>query len=149
VRRAGAIDLQLEAYLDTSRMRLAGSPAMRLSRSNYRDAYWTVAQMVAHHTVNGCNLQAGDLLGTGTQSGPRPEEAGSLIELTAGGSRPLQLPSGETRTFLADGDRVTLTGWCEGPGHARIGFGSAVGTIMPARVTPSDAVAAMAASQKA
>lgn len=91
--------------------------------------------MVAHHTVNGCNLVAGDLLGSGTQSGPAADEAGSLLELTAGGKQPLALPSGETRTFLADGDRLTLTGWCEKPGHPRVGFGEATGTVLPPAVT--------------
>ncbi len=85
--------------------------------------------MVAHHTVNGCDLRPGDLLGSGTQSGPLPEEAGSLLELTEGGKRPLTLPDGETRTFLEDGDRVILRGWCEKPGHARVGFGEVSGTI--------------------
>ena len=113
-------------------MRAAGLPAERLSHSNFRDSWWTVAQMLAHHTVNGCNLQPGDLLGSGTQSGPRPEEAGSLLELTAGGKQPLTLPGGETRTFLEDGDRLTLRAWCERAGCARIGFGAAAGTVLPA-----------------
>ncbi|MGH8298985.1 MAG: fumarylacetoacetase, partial [Steroidobacteraceae bacterium] len=87
---------------------------------------------VAHHTVNGCNLEPGDLLGSGTQSGPAPAEAGSLLELTAGGKRALSLESGETRTFLEDGDRVILRGWCERPGSARIGFGEASAIVTPA-----------------
>jgi fumarylacetoacetase len=132
LRQFGAIDMQLEAYIDTARMRAAGTAAHRLSRSNFRHSYWTVAQMVAHHTVNGCNLEAGDLLGSGTQSGPAADEAGSLLELTGGGKQPLTLPSGETRTFLADGDRVTLRGWCERAGYARVGFGEAAGTVLPA-----------------
>jgi fumarylacetoacetase len=133
VRQAGAIDMQLEAWIDTAKMRAAGAPPHRLSHSNFRHSYWAVAQMVAHHTVNGCNLEPGDLLGSGTQSGPAADEAGSLIELTAGGKHPLTLASGETRTFLADGDRVTLRGWCESPGYARVGFGEAAGTVLPAR----------------
>ena len=88
--------------------------------------------MVAHHTVNGCNLEAGDLLGSGTQSGPGAEEAGSLLELSAGGKRSLTLRSGETRTFLADGDRVIFRGWCESPGFVRIGFGEVAGVVLPA-----------------
>jgi fumarylacetoacetase len=136
VRRSGAIDVQLEAYIDTARMRAAGAPSHRLSHSNFRHSYWTVAQMVAHHTVNGCNLEPGDLLGSGTQSGPAADEAGSLLELTVGGKQPLTLASGETRTFLADGDRVTLRGWCENPGHARVGFGESAGTVLPARSLP-------------
>jgi fumarylacetoacetase len=104
-----------------------------LSLSSYRHAYWTAAQMIAHHTVNGCNLQPGDLLGTGTQSGPTPEEAGSLVELTGGGKQAITLPDGETRTFLEDGDAVVMRGWCEKPGAARIGFGEVRGMVLPAR----------------
>ncbi len=129
---SGAIDIQLEVWLDTARMRARGAPAQRLSHSGFRDAWWTVSQMVTHHTVNGCNLQPGDLLGSGTQSGPLPAEAGSLIELSAGGRQPLMLASGETRTFLEDGDRVSLRGWCEREGCTRIGFGEATGTVLPA-----------------
>ncbi len=88
--------------------------------------------MVAHHTVNGCNLRAGDLLGTGTQSGPTPAEAGSLLELSVGGSRPIQIGADEFRTFLEDGDLVVLRAWCEKPGAVRIGFGSAQGRLLPA-----------------
>ena len=88
--------------------------------------------MVAHHTVNGCNLEPGDLFGSGTQSGPAPEEAGSLLELTAGGRQPLMLEDGETRTFLEDGDAVVMRGSCERAGFARIGFGDLVGRVLPA-----------------
>ena len=88
--------------------------------------------MVTHHAMGGCNLQAGDLLGTGTLSGPKPEEAGALIELTRGGQQPLNLPSGEQRTFLEDGDAVVLQAWCESPGLARIGFGICEGQVLPA-----------------
>lgn len=131
LRQCGAIDLQLEAYIETAQMRAAAIPPLRLSHSNFRDSYWSISQMLAHHTVNGCNLEAGDLLGSGTQSGPAPEEAGSLLELTAGGKQPITLPSGEMRTFLADGDRITFRGWCEREGYARVGFGEAVGTVLP------------------
>jgi fumarylacetoacetase len=134
-RAAGAIDIQLEVWLASARMRASGMPAQRLSHSTFRDSWWTVAQMLTHHTVNGCNLEAGDLIGTGTQSGAQPSEAGSLLELTAGGRQPLTLASGETRTFLEDGDRVTLRGWCERPGCVRIGFGEAAATVLPA-LTP-------------
>jgi len=103
-----------------------------LSRTSFRHCYWTIAQMVAHHTVNGCNLQPGDLFGSGTQSGPTAAEAGSLLELSAGGKQAVTLPNGETRTFLDDGDRVILRGWCEKAGFARIGFGDASGTVLPA-----------------
>jgi fumarylacetoacetase len=132
VRAHGAIDIQIEVELSTAKMRAAREAPHVLSRSSYRHAYWTVAQLVAHHTVNGCNLQPGDLLGTGTQSGPTAAEAGSLLELTAGGKRPLTLPNGETRAFLEDGDIVTLRAWCERDGAARIGFGAAVGEVLPA-----------------
>jgi fumarylacetoacetase len=123
----------LEASIATAAMRAACQPAVRLSRSSSRHAYWTIAQMLAHHTVNGCNLVAGDLLGTGTQSGPGPGEAGSLIELTAGGREPLTLPNGERRTFLEDGDQICLSGFCEREGFARIGLGTATAQILPAR----------------
>ncbi|HEV7135359.1 MAG TPA: fumarylacetoacetate hydrolase family protein, partial [Steroidobacteraceae bacterium] len=132
LRAGGSIDMYLEVALETAAMRAAHTAAQRLARTNFRHSYWSIAQMVAHHTVNGCNLEPGDLLGSGTQSGPAPEEAGSLLELTEGGKRPLQLQSGETRTFLEDGDRVILRGWCERTGCARIGFGAASGLVLPA-----------------
>ena len=133
IRAAGAIDLRLEVWLETERMRTQGLPPERLSHSSFRDSYWTVAQLVAHHTINGCNLEAGDLLGSGTQSGPTPGEAGSLMELSEGGKRPLTLRSGETRTYLLDGDRVIFRGWCERPGFARIGLGEVSGSVQPPR----------------
>ncbi|WP_066334099.1 fumarylacetoacetase [Azohydromonas lata] len=132
-RGQGALDIQLQVDLQTPRMREAGSEAATICRTSYRHAYWTVAQMVAHHTVNGCNLQPGDLFGSGTLSGPTLQEAGALIEMTQGGKQPLALPGGEQRTFLLDGDTVTLRGWCEKPGAARIGFGECRGTVLPAR----------------
>jgi len=132
-RAAGAIDIQLEVWLQTQAMRDAGLPPHRLSRSNFLDAYWTIAQLVAHHTVNGCNLQSGDLLGTGTLSGPTAAGAASLLELTQGGKQPLSLPNGETRTFLEDGDTIILRGFCEQPGARRIGFGECAGTLLSSR----------------
>ena len=105
-----------------------------LCRTSYRHAYWTIAQLVTHHTVNGCNLQPGDLLGTGTLSGPTASEAGALVELTAGGKQPVTLPSGETRSFLEDGDSVTLHAHCQSAGRPRLGFGACEGTILPASV---------------
>ena len=113
-------------------MKAAGAPAQALSDTNYRHAYWTIAQLVTHHTVNGCNLAAGDLFGTGTLSGPTATEAGALIELTVGGKKPVTLPGGETRSFLEDGDTISLHAWCEKAGAARIGFGSATATVLPA-----------------
>lgn len=130
-RTHGALDITLEVWLQTAAMRAAGTAPVRLSRSNLRDSYWTPAQFLAHHTMNGCNLQPGDLLGTGTQSGADPSEAGSLLELTAGGKQPIALPGGEQRTFLQDGDTIVFKGWCERPGAARIGFGECAGTVLP------------------
>jgi fumarylacetoacetase len=132
-REAGAFDIRLEIGLQTAAMRERGEAAATICRTSYRHAYWTIAQMVAHHTVNGCNLQPGDLLGTGTLSGPTPDEAGALIELTEGGRKPVELPGGETRCWLVDDDAVELRGWCEKPGAARIGFGSCTGRVLPAR----------------
>jgi fumarylacetoacetase len=132
-RSAGAMEVQLEVWLQTPAMRAAGSAGERLSQSNMRDAYWTLAQLVAHHTVNGCNLRAGDVLGTGTLSGPRPEQGGSLLELTQGGKVALTLANGETRTFLQDGDSIILRGSCERAGARRIGFGECRGTLLAVR----------------
>jgi len=132
LRASGAFDIQLEVLIETGKMRVARQSPARLSCTSYRHAYWTMAQMVAHHTVNGCNLQTGDLLGSGTLSGPTATEAGALIELTVGGKQPVILPSGESRTFLEDGDSVIMRGWCEAPGAARIGFGEVRGQVLPA-----------------
>jgi fumarylacetoacetase len=131
-RTSGAIEITLEAWLESPKMRAAGLPPQRLSQSSFRDSWWTLGQMLAHHTVNGCNLKPGDLIGSGTQSGPQPMQAGSLLELTVGGKQPIALPAGEQRTFLEDGDRVILRGWCERAGYARIGFGEVTGTVLPA-----------------
>lgn len=122
---AGAVDVTLEAWLKTKQM----PEPQRLMQSNFRDAYWTVAQLLTHHASGGCNLQPGDLLGTGTLSGPQPGQGGSLLELSNGGKAPLTLASGETRTFLQDGDTVILRAFCAAPGRARIGFGEAAGTV--------------------
>ena len=121
-RSAGALDVALEVWLQTPAMRTAGSAGQCLSHSNMRDAYWTLAQLVTHHTVNGCNLRSGDVLGTGTLSGPASEQGGSLLELSQGGKVPLTLSNGETRTFLQDGDTVILRGSCQRAGARRIGF---------------------------
>ncbi|UUZ71451.1 fumarylacetoacetase [Polaromonas sp. P1(28)-8] len=132
-REAGAFDIQLEVWLQTPKMRETGHSGERLVSSNFNGAYWTAAQMVAHHTVNGCNLQSGDLLGTGTLSGPEAHQAGSLLELSEGGKKPIRLANGETRTFLEDGDCIILRGYCEREGLRRIGFGECRGTVLPAR----------------
>jgi len=129
-REAGALDITLEVCLQTAAMRHVGQPEVRLMQSNFRDAYWTLAQLVAHHTINGCNLGSGDLLGSGTQSGPNPGEGGSLLELSGGGKSPITLPDGTTRTFLEAGDTVVMRAFCQRPGAARIGFGEARGTII-------------------
>jgi fumarylacetoacetase len=135
LRSHGMFDITLEVWLQTAAMRAAGRPAHRLTQSNLRDAYWAVAQLVAHHTVNGCNLDAGDLLGTGTISGPRPDQGGSLLELTRGGREPLQLADGDTRRFLEDGDTVILRAHAGRDGARRIGFGDCAGTVLPARAS--------------
>lgn len=128
-RAAGVFDITLEVALQTESMRHARQAAHIICRSNYQHAYWTVAQLVAHHTVNGCNLQAGDLLGSGTLSGPETDQLAAMLEITQGGKVPLVLPNGEQRTFLEDGDQITLSGWCSRPDAARIGFGQCNGLI--------------------
>ncbi|MEO7243869.1 MAG: fumarylacetoacetase [Rubrivivax sp.] len=131
-RTHGGIDITLEVWLQTATMRTAGTAPQRLMQSNFRDSYWTIAQLLAHHSAGGCNLQTGDLLGTGTQSGPGPDQGGSLMELSRGGRQPITLAGGETRTFLQDGDTVILRAHCGGgaTGPVRIGFGEAAGTIV-------------------
>jgi fumarylacetoacetase len=133
MRASGALDIELEVRLQTAAMRAAGLAPVTLSRSNAAQAaYWTPAQLIAHHTVNGCNLQPGDLLGSGTLSGPQRAQAGSLLELTSGGAEPISLPDGEQRTFLQDGDTLILAGHCARPGARRIGFGLCAGTVSAA-----------------
>ncbi|KAF1023245.1 MAG: hypothetical protein GAK30_00698 [Paracidovorax wautersii] len=130
-RAHGLLDISLEVLIQTRAMREAGQPPTRLTRGNAADAtYWSAAQLVAHHTVGGCNLQPGDLFGSGTLSGAAPDAAGSLLELTLGGKQPITLPNGQTRTFLEDGDTLVLRGWCERPGARRIGLGEATGTVI-------------------
>ena len=132
-RSDGGVDVQLEVLLQTERHRAQSAAPDRLSATSFRHQYWTLAQMIAHHTVGGCNLQPGDLLGTGTISGPTPTEAGAMVELSRGGTSAIDLPgTGEQRRFLEDGDCVILRGWCERPGAARIGFGSCEGQVLPA-----------------
>jgi fumarylacetoacetase len=132
-RSAGSLDIELEVWLQTALMREAGTSAVRLSRGNAREAaYWTPAQLVAHHTAGGCNLRPGDLFGSGTLSGPHPDQAGSLLELTQGGKQPITLPGGDVRSFLADGDTLTLRGYSNRPGARRIGLGACSATVLPA-----------------
>ncbi|HLK17165.1 MAG TPA: fumarylacetoacetase [Fimbriimonadaceae bacterium] len=128
----GGLDITLEAYILTTRMREAREPPFRLSRGSFARVYWTVAQMIAHHTSNGCNLEVGDLMGSGTVSGPEPESFASMLELSRGGREPIALPGGEARRFLEDGDEVIFRGYCERPGFARIGFGECRAVIEPA-----------------
>ncbi|MFT5110735.1 MAG: fumarylacetoacetase [Parasphingorhabdus sp.] len=131
-RQQGSIDIQLEVSLATEKMLNEGEAAAKLSHTSFRHSYWTVAQMIAHHTINGCNLRPGDFIGSGTQSGPNEGELGSMLELSKGGKSPLQLPNGELRSFLEDGDLVTMSGFCQAEGAARIGFGSVNAVILPA-----------------
>lgn len=133
-RRRGSLDVELEVWLQTASMREAGLSGDCISRSNFAEAaYWTAAQLVAHHTVNGCALSNGDLFGTGTLSGAASDQGGSMLELSDGGRHPLVLSNGERRTFLEDGDCVTLKGCCVRPGHRRIGFGQSSATVLAAR----------------
>lgn len=129
---AGAFDIQLEVLLQTPTMKARGMAPLRLALSNTLNMYWTVAQMVAHHSVGGCKLQPGDLFGSGTLSGPSADAFGSLLESTFGGKQPLRLPSGEERTFLQDGDEVIFRAHCQRDGYPQIGFGECRGVILPA-----------------
>ncbi|WP_375398743.1 fumarylacetoacetase [uncultured Sphingomonas sp.] len=127
----GAFAITLDVQIDTARMRADGVPPVRISRSAARHMYWTAAQLVTHHASNGCDLHGGDLFGSGTISTPDASGLGSLLELTQSGTRPIDLPGGETRTFLEDGDRITLSGRAAAPGFRSIGFGSCVGLVTP------------------
>ncbi|HYW47936.1 MAG TPA: fumarylacetoacetase [Bryobacteraceae bacterium] len=127
-----AFGITLEVWLRSARMR----EPVRVSRGNFASMYWTLAQMVAHHTSNGCPIRAGDLIGSGTVSGPAKENRGCLLETAWGGAEPLELPGGESRRFLEDGDEVVLRGWCEAPGARRIGLGECRGVVMPAGTEP-------------
>ncbi len=133
VQKFGAVDITVEVYLRSAAMRAANCPPHRLSRGNFQDMYWSFAQMIAHHTSNGCDLRPGDLLGSGTISGPSAEARGCLLEITRGGAEPVTLPDGSKRTFLEDGDQVTLRGFCDRPGAVRIGLGECSGTLIAAR----------------
>jgi fumarylacetoacetase len=131
----GGLDLWLEVSLLSVRMREAGIAPVVLGRSNFRDMYWTMAQMLTHHASNGCNLRAGDLLASGTVSGADKTARGCLLEVTSRGKDPVSLPTGEQRKFLEDGDEIILRGFCERDGFRRIGLGSCRGTIVPASTT--------------
>ncbi|MCU1253627.1 MAG: fumarylacetoacetase [Edaphobacter sp.] len=129
----GSLNVKLEVLISTATMRTNKLEAYLLSKSNTQDLYWTPAQLIAHHTSNGCNLQVGDVLATGTISGPTEASAGCLLELTRNGAQPILLPTAETRTFLADGDEIILRGSCEAPGHPRISLGECRAAVLPAR----------------
>ena len=128
----GGLDLTLEVWLHTEKMQAAGAAPHRLSSGSFASMYWTLAQLLAHHTSNGCNLRPGDLLGSGTVSGPTPDSRGCLLELTARGTEPLRLPNGEERRFLEDGDEVILRGYAGRKGARRIGLGECRGRVLPA-----------------
>jgi fumarylacetoacetase len=131
-RKRGGFDIKLEVRITTEQMRQQNLAPHQLSSSNTKDLYWTFAQMLTHHSSNGCNLRPGDLLASGTVSGATKDSQGSLIELTERGAQPITLPTGEERRFLQDGDEVILRGYCEREGFRRIGFGECRGTILPA-----------------
>lgn len=132
----GGLDIALEVWVRTAHMRESGEEAVRLSRGNARDLYWTMAQLLTHHASAGCNLQPGDVLGSGTVSGAERESRGCLLELTWRGAEPITLPNGEVRRFLEDGDEVTLRGSCTAEGRARLGFGACTGVVRPASTSP-------------
>ena len=134
----GGVDIQLEVWLRSALMRESGTPAYRLSHGRFTVMYWTLAQLLTHHASNGCNLEPGDLLASGTVSGPAKESRGCLQELTWRGTEPITLPSGEQRRYLEDGDEVVLRGFCERDGFARIGFGECRGTVLPAKVSSAN-----------
>jgi fumarylacetoacetase len=132
VKQSGVYDISLKALISTDASRAANQPAALLAHSNLCHAYWTLSQLITHHTVNGCNLQPGDLIGTGTMSGPEPEQAMSFNELSVGATKTVKLPWGQERKFLEDGDEITLQAECVKPGYPRLNFGQAVGKILPA-----------------
>ncbi len=131
-RSFGGLDIDLEVFIETEKMRKDKIAPQMLSHSNTKDLYWTVGQMLTHHASNGCDLQVGDLIASGTVSGKTKTERGCLLELTWRGTEPLELPSGETRRFLEDGDEIIMKGHCEREGFRRIGFGECRGRILPA-----------------
>jgi fumarylacetoacetase len=129
--RSGGFAIEVQMHLRSAKMRQQKAAPVRLSKGNFKDSYWTLAQIVAHQTSNGCNLQPGDVLGSGTISGTTPDSLGSLMELSQGGKNPIALPSDESRTFTEDGDEVIERGICSAGNYRRIGFGEAAGTIKP------------------
>jgi fumarylacetoacetase len=130
----GGLDINLSCFIQTQAMLENKQQMAQLSKSNFKYSYWTPAQLITHHASNGCAMRSGDLLGSGTQSGPTYEEAGSLLELSKGGKIPIDLPNGEKRTFLEDGDSIIMRASCSKEGAVRIGFGEVVATVLPAKV---------------
>lgn len=128
--RQGAFDIRLEVLLSTKKMREVGDEPVRIITSNMSHLYWTPQQMLTHHSISGCQMESGDILGTGTISGPTPDQLGSLLELTENGTNPVMLPNGEVRSYLEDDDQITLKGVCQKKGFATIGFGNCSGTII-------------------
>jgi fumarylacetoacetase len=128
----GAFDVTVEVWLRSAKMRESGAQPIRVSRGRMRDLYWTMAQMLTHHTSNGCNVEPGDLIASGTISGPDKDARGCLLERTWRGTEPIELPSGERRTFLEDGDDVIMRGYAERDGYRRIGFGECRGVVLSA-----------------
>lgn len=131
-RKFGGLDINLEVYIQTEKMRASNIEPHKISRSNTKDLYWTIGQMLTHHASNGCNLQTGDLMATGTVSGKEKSERGCLLEMTWRGTEPIDLASGEQRRFLEDGDEIIMKGFCEREGFRRIGLGECRGRILPA-----------------
>jgi fumarylacetoacetase len=132
-RAHGGYDITMEAYLSTEKMRHDGTAPHRLTQTSFATIYWTVAQMLAHHASNGCNLEVGDLMASGTVSGPEKTSWASLLEITARGSEPIELPGGEKRGFIEDGDEVIFRGYCAKSGYPRIGFGECRAVVLPAK----------------
>ena len=133
-RERGGLNITVQVYILSEKMRAQGLARHRVSTSNCADSFWTVGQMLAHCSSNGALLSSGDLIGSGTLSGPGDDSRACLMELTSGGKQPFALPSGESRTFVEDGDEITLSAWCETPGRARIGLGEATARVLPARI---------------
>lgn len=133
LRQSGAVNMNLEIYIQTEKMRIENAAPDRIAVSNFNKSYWSISQMVTHHSVNGCNLKAGDLFGSGTMSGPDADSVGALLEATEGGKKTITLSNGETRTFLEDGDTVILRGHCQNSDAPKIGFGEARATVLPSK----------------
>jgi fumarylacetoacetase len=130
---SGAIDLKVEVLLQSAQMREEGRSPFHLSHASFKQMYWTLAQMLTHHTSNGCNLRPGDLLASGTVSSAEAGSQGCLLEITQRGSQPIELPTGEVRSFLCDGDEVILRGYCAKEGYAKVGFGECRSLVLPAK----------------